>query len=447
MKQAYRPEPLHRRPPAWIAARAGDSTAARPMVYHIVLLLLLASLFGGASLMSVQTEGVIGLVKKLRHPLVAGSFAVLLSMATFRFDSWRLPRKLIAPFWIWLLFAYTVLLTSAIKGEPDLFADGLWFLVGIPLFFFIVLPTLLTEHANLLIGGALFVGHAPYILASLWVQPLGSYLANRAQSYRGVFFHFNGLGSTSMILAAGACILLHIVLMDRKRKHYLLVVGLILVLIGCLGLILLSSSRTSLLALLLMLLIVLWRSAIDIARMLSLAAAGLVVLVIVLALLGDRAADIWAGIYDKTVNSVESGQLLSGREEIWQEAIEHATLLGYDANYFGSGLTAHNSFIHILALYGSVATLVMMLFACTSLWYAYRYTRVYADAPSAITPLIIAVCFWSMSLAEGVFGSLGRGITMAFLASLGIVIAHLGHDWEHRPGKLYQPFAMRKRVS
>jgi hypothetical protein len=389
-------------------------------------MLLLALLCGGASLLMIRQGAGDTLIVRGRLLLVAASLLGLLGLAAFRLGSWRLPRPLLAPFWFWMGFAYAVVIGSLFKSSVDLFVDGLWFLVCVPLIFFMALPSLLEEQADMLLALALCLGHLPYLLASLLLEPIGAHLAySFGLSYRGIFYHFNGLGGTSVVVAVGGFVLLRAALLKPQRRYQVAAVLLVGLLLLCLVLILVSTSRTSLLSFLALAGLFVSVSGLGWPRLLALGGGGLVAAGGGLLLLGERANGLWEALLRKMDASQSQGQLLSGREDIWGRVLQDATLFGHSSQYWSDGPGLHSSFVHILAFHGIIAVLLMVGFALTSLWYAYRYALRFAHEPGGLAPLAIALCFWLLSLAEGVFGSLGRGITMAFLISVGVVIARL----------------------
>src|SRR5699024_2780151 len=69
-------------------------------------------------------------------------------------------------------------------------------------------------------------------------------------------------------------------------------------------------------------------------------------------------------VIDKFQRKIENGSLTAGRVEIWQPIIEGAGLFGKGSSYFSeiSGLGAHNSFLHILSLYGWLAAIAYAIF-------------------------------------------------------------------------------------
>jgi O-antigen ligase len=117
---------------------------------------------------------------------------------------------------------------------------------------------------------------------------------------------------------------------------------------------------------------------------------------------------------------------LSGREDIWIKTFADMRLLGNGNDYFESnfGLGAHNSIITALGVNGVIAALLMSVLAIFSLFYAYVYFKNSSKKDDyAIAPLIINICFWILSMGEGMFGSLGTAITIAYVLSLGIMMA------------------------
>ncbi len=394
---------------------------------RVLVLMLLAVLFGGASLLSIKQGTGDALIVRGRLLLVGASLAGLLALALLRLPEWKVSRHLIAPFWLWLGFGYSVLITSMMKVSSDLFVDGLWFLVCVPLIFFIALPDLLQEDADILLALALCLGHLPYLLASLIMEPVGAHLLySFGLSYKGVFYHFNGLGSTSLVVATSGFILLRAVMRTRPARYQLLVALLIGLLVLCLMFIIVSTSRTSLFAFAMIAAVFVWMAGIAVPRLLGLGIGMLAAAGGGLLLMGEQAHTLWEALGRKMVHSHSSrGQVLSGREEIWGRVVQEATLIGHSSNYGSDGPGFHSSFIHILAFHGIIATLCIISFAATSMWYAYRYSVRFAHEPGGLSPAAMAMCFWVLSLAEGVFGSLGRGITMAFLISSGVVIARM----------------------
>src|SRR5690606_31131495 len=137
----------------------------------------------------------------------------------------------------------------------------------------------------------------------------------------------------------------------------------------------------------------------------------------------DRMIDV-EGIIEKQQQKSVDG-LLSGREVAWMWAFDNLTLLGHGQGAIldAVGMSSHNSFISILNDYGVIAVLLLLAIAVYGLLRAIKYysaSRV--TNPGALFPLIVFVGFWTLAMTEGLFGSIGRGVTVAFFIVYGIVI-------------------------
>jgi hypothetical protein len=68
----------------------------------------------------------------------------------------------------------------------------------------------------------------------------------------------------------------------------------------------------------------------------------------------------------------------------------------------------------------------MVLFAIVSFYYAVIYfIEHYQEDRYAIAPLVFMTCFWTLSMGEGMFGSLGNAMTLAYMLSIGVIMADL----------------------
>src|SRR5690606_7287271 len=71
----------------------------------------------------------------------------------------------------------------------------------------------------------------------------------------------------------------------------------------------------------------------------------------------------------------KSADLLDGRGSVWKQTLSDASLFGNGESYFidNVGLGAHNTFIHILGVYGWVPMIIFCLFFAVSLHYCIRF--------------------------------------------------------------------------
>jgi hypothetical protein len=153
---------------------------------------------------------------------------------------------------------------------------------------------------------------------------------------------------------------------------------------------------------------------------------GIGVIGVILLYWGSALAILWQGVESGYTDKLGSSDAFNGRGPIWQKTFEDARLFGYGSNdYFlqNFDLGGHNSLIDILGQSGLIAFYLMMIVALMGLYCAYRYFRAQAGVnPYAMAPLLINVMFWTVAMAESMFGSLGRGLTVAYLLSLGTML-------------------------
>jgi hypothetical protein len=130
-------------------------------------------------------------------------------------------------------------------------------------------------------------------------------------------------------------------------------------------------------------------------------------------------------IWGKHTEQIMKGDVFSKRDEIWEKTLDDMRLWGNGSTYFSEsvGISSHNSIMHIIGENGPVAALLMILFAGIAAAIALRqaFIRRRRKVFDAL-PALIATCFWTMSAGEAMFGSLGTGITLAYLLSVGIAI-------------------------
>jgi O-antigen ligase len=407
-------------------------TITWPGVRRVVLLILLAVLIGSLILMRVQVppiEATRPILITLRLVLAGGSLGILGALSLFqRWSYCRMVVPLMVP---WVGFGMMVLLSALLHVDQHLILDGLWFLVGVPLLLFLAVPSVVGTHGIRLITWAMILGNLPYIVASLWLQPV-----HTNWMYRGIFFWANQMGEATMTFATGVFILLSAALTTRKSIWYLS--SLVVVLLGALALIFLSSSRTNMVTFLVLALLVAARAVrvhlaqarIVIAKGVfrSLLKAGMVAVLIVGVAALTHPQDvlyIWNGIAQKFLVKVAEQNVLSSRQVFWALVLEDATFFGHGSDYFSQLVIpgAHNGLLQVLAESGIVAAGFLGCFMAGSLYYGYGYALRYRDHPDGLAPLLIIVYFWIVTMVSNTFGSLGVGITMAFYLTVGMLLS------------------------
>lgn len=384
-----------------------------------VIVILLAVLFGGTSLVYLGNEDfpLDQSIIRLRYVLIGTSLLILLLMS--RFDIWYLPSKPVPLIFVWYLFSLVVFLSGWANQNATAIRDSFWFMFGIPTIFFYALPKLLNKSATIMIAVGLFLGLFPYIVACFLLNPIWQ---SQEKMYRGVFANSNQLGATGATIISSIFILLIGALSKRKSLLYMLSINLLLLV--NLIVVLISNSRTSLLAFLAMLFLCIYKVLQNSNYIFIISNSIIFISIIFIAnflIAGEKYFWLLEKIYQ-----IQDKEALSGRTDIWSKTIEDVQLLGHSSDYFevNFGLGGHNTLIEILGNNGIIAAYLILGFAIASFFYAYFYFKKYAkEDPYASAPLVITTGFWVLSMGEGMFGSFGSAMTLAYMLSVGIVIA------------------------
>ena len=393
----------------------------------IFVIILLAILFGGTTLTGLGSADspVNPAILKLRHVMVFASLMLLILIKLFSQRNerkWYFNNQTIPLVWSWILFCFSIIMSGFINTDIFYTKSGYWLMLGVPLIFFVTLPKLMQESANIIVAMSLIIGHLPYLFSSIWLYPPYTYELN---FYRGIFSNSNQMGYVSVATASGLFILLIGALLTKKSNYYIFL--LISLLIGTFILIYYAFARTSMITFFAMLLvcclIVFSKNRQAFAKIAFVAAFAFSLILYEL----DKFSQFIS--YDLGINVLDIIQRkdysMRGRETIWIKTIDEASFWGhgegYHINLFNIG--AHNTIIKFLGDCGLISACLLVVFAIISFRYAYSYFKTnFQNDPYAIAPLIITLCFWTLSMGEDMFGALGKGITLAYFVSIGIVM-------------------------
>lgn len=390
----------------------------------IALAVLMAMLMGGASIVALGSTShpLDPIWFRVRYGLVGLPLVVGIAIAFLRpVPSTQHSISLLL--WVWLGFGTVVMLSGVVNDNAKALSDGIWFLLGVPCLFFYVLPRAMGRSLEAVTAWGLVLGHLPYGILSVVQAPPTTF------PYTGIFSNSNQLGVTILTINCGLLILLNKTLLDpSKPSRAIKIMGLSGLILVSFVLIVFSNSRTALLGSLLGLLFALYPviQAFQYPRTLARKLLFGMGFIGVTSLYWVQTVDPWASLERGYADKLDAGDAFNGRSYIWQKTFEDTRLFGHGSNdYFLKkfDLGGHNSLIDILGQSGLIAFYLMTIIALLSLYYAYRYFQAQVGVnPYAIAPLLISLMFWTVSMAESMFGSLGRGLTVAYLLSLGIML-------------------------
>jgi len=385
------------------------------MLREIIITILLSVLFGGTSLIGLGNAEIPldPAVLRLRYLLVGTSLLILILMSPFK--QWGFHRQARPLLLLWILFGFALVMSGLANNDTTIFRDGLWQMIAVPLIMFNAVPRAMKGNAELLMGMGLFLGHIPYIVTSIVSNPPGN-----GTLYRGVFANSNQMGFTCATMSAGLFILLIGAWSTKKDWRYLLPISAAL--LSVFVLIILANSRTSMIVFFIMFSVFFSgfvKNPKAVKKMIAIVSAALSAVL----LFGGEQIEAMHNIIN---NNLEAKEGLSGRDKIWVSTLDESDLLGHGSNYFtlNFGMGGHNTIIEVIGINGIIAGNLLIAFAIASFFYTYAYFKTYAKEDcAAIAPFLITVCFWFLSMAEGMFGSLGNAMTLAYMLSIGIVIS------------------------
>jgi O-antigen ligase len=331
--------------------------------------------------------------------------------------------------YFWFAFSL-VSLISAILNHDGILGE-IWQMIGVPLAFFLGFPRLAERSGSEILAWGLILGFFSYVCISLGRYPLVP------TYYKGVFFNANTMGMVLVsILAGGFAVLRGWI--GKKEKFWCnrLKISLMIFFNLCIALLLIAtSSRTSFLILTALFLIFIWTLLLDAKEhrgwiMALLGLAFLAIMGLVLLVIQDSGVALFQNLIEK-FSSNPDNTALSGREYIWQEVFQEASILGHGNMYFTNtvGRLPHNAYIAVLGMKGIPAVLLLLLMHFMVLvWALQKMIRGIKNDAYAATPLFIVIAYLMIGMTENVGGILGNGLHVAFLIAIGLLIRETGED-------------------
>jgi hypothetical protein len=382
-----------------------------------IIVVLLAILFGGASLTNLGTlyDPLDPAIAVLRFAMIG--IALMFFAIISGSELLNIPTKPFPLTFLWTVHSLVFILSGFANNDLASLRDGFWFMIVVPVIFFNALPKLMKGSANILITLGLLLGVSPYIIFSWAFQPVWQ---SDSRIYSGIFPNANQLGFTAAAMSSSLFVLAIGCLFSKKDSFQLLLVNISLV--ACLMTIMLANARTSLVTFFVMSLLLLWQLFQSTRNIVM---AAIAAFAIGMATVSISAQNPW--LFER-IGDIQEKDALSGRDDIWVKTLLDMKLLGNGEKYFESNfdLGAHNTIVHIIGVNGIIAAMLMVSFALVSFYYAAIYFRKHwREDRYAIAPLVFMTCFWTLSMGEGMFGSLGNAMTLAYMLSVGVIMADL----------------------
>lgn len=389
----------------------------------LVLIILLTLVIGSDYLQAIRWLGEGWIVPKV---MFLGSVVVLLGMA------WKsvkpFPKHTAAMVCFWVLFALATLVSTILNGPNRL--PAVWYLFGIPLLLFNMLPMLLGHRCNFIIACSLVLTSVFFTVWSLLMAPM--YLGT--QQYSGVFQGTPTMSTVAAMMVIGSLTLLGGVVTQPRVKQAAVVILALLLFFGF-AVVISTAYRTVIASCLIMVIVFVLsrlRWSRNLLRIFSL--MGLMLMILIGgAVVSGRGAQLrfWeAALYkqkDKTTGH-RVGGVWSYRDTEWRFMIENANLLGHGYDFAEKAPVVqsyHSPFTMVLGAYGLIAVLAFTGFWFVSLFFSFKYVRLTEGSdPYNLLPLLGTIFFLFHSLGAVLLTTWATGTIFAILLSLGNVIMH-----------------------
>ena len=312
---------------------------------------------------------------------------------------------------LWFFFSNFVILSQSFNGSLPI--EGISYLIFTPLVFFLVIPLVLYNSEETIMKASL-LSSFPYLIFSALYEPpvLGS-------SYSGITYNPNSIGQISG-QAAISSFCLFLVMLNEKRKSNFIIYLLLFII--SLRFSFLSNSRTVFLAILITCFFTL--ILFIVTKRLRPKNLLLPITFFFLIYFYKLRQYLQMGILSKFNRYIQRSNILSSRQNIWRQVLDGLTIFGHGPNYFSIyiGKGAHNSIIEIIGVNGIIAGIIIALIYIFSVLYGIKYAFDNKNKKFFHVPFMVTTFFFVLSMAESMFGIIGKGITLIYFNILGIMI-------------------------
>ena len=347
----------------------------------------------------------------LQPMLLAFSLIFLYIVALVYKISLKFERKIIT---IFLLFTVLSVISSLVNQDVELLMRTLiLFLTFIGCV--AILPNLILKHykineySNIVVDAFLY-SHVPLILIPIILNGL---VLTSYNAYQGMFYNPNAFGLVMVtifsLILSEVLNILDKYIFEKTKFDKRSIIFKILILIIILLLVIISSSRTSAitaLCLIIFSLYLLIRKSVktcnvNVKKLKK--SLGVVIIVILLSTTLYVFTPIGNVINDSILTKFElkSYDVFDGRTNVWSITIEEARLFGHGRGFFDEKISAHNTFISILAQYGWIPLFVFIILLYKIYLSVYNYALSSISDKYSYFPLLVFVTFIVTSIGEG----------------------------------------------
>jgi len=314
-------------------------------------------------------------------------------------------------FKVWIVFALVVIYSQLYNSELPL--KGMSYLLFNPLIFFFIIP-LSIRYSIISIMRAYLIGGLTFLIVSLFLYPI-----HFGVSYAGITRNPNNIGAISSAVAVLSFCFFAV---NVTKKQYYIKYFYLIIFVFSMSILFFSNSRTSLLAAIVAIIIplsVMLRGGKYIIRNSLLAILAL--LSIVIFYLKNI---FFISVFTKFQTYYDTGNVLTGRDDIWRYVFETRSWFGNGTGYIheGTGLGGHNVFISFLGDNGIVSAAFLAIFWGLTIVIAYRYYLNNKNDIFSFAPLTIVIMHLIINLGERIFFPLDHADNMAFLLIVGILL-------------------------
>jgi len=271
-----------------------------------------------------------------------------------------------------------------------------------------------------------FLTQLPVIILPMLIRGLSGF------SNKGIFYNPNSLGiSMAMLFSFIFAIFLGDIFSKRKLSFLKISIYFILI-IGSILLLLLSLSRTSIISCMLLSLILLMipvyklfilsydKMKIHMLKRFILLLL-MFVFVIVILMKIDSYTELSSNLFIKFEYTMEHGDLLQKRGDIWSLTFSEWTLFGHGRKYFKEiyEIGAHNTFISLLGQFGLLPTIIFVLFIIWAIKNCFLFSmKQIGENIFSFLPISQVLIFSLLSIGEGTMMTLCMYTLFATLGAI-----------------------------